>query len=286
MATLKSASVRFGLITFPVAVQSAVSEDKESKLSMVCAEDHAPNKVKQTTACPTCEKEGNQYSFPRGRDNGDGTFTVVSKEQMEEVNGVVTQDMKDSIALTAHPAAEVDQQTLPGAKMYYLAPGKTAGEPYPMLVDLVKSRPDVAFCTVFAIRSAPAMYRLAVYNDRLALQQLAWPDSVNQAPELRQTTYTEGLLPMAKQFVDTLMMPFDPHTYRDARREVLTQYISDTPAAAAAEASPQAESPLLAALRLATMPGEPAKPVRKKAPAKPRVRKTATVTDIKEKQTA
>jgi non-homologous end joining protein Ku len=295
MGTLrKDVSIRLGLITLPVSVQSAVSEDKDSKLTTVCTNDHDPVKIKQTTACPACSLEGSIYSFPKGKDNGDGTFTVLTKEQVDAAYAEgVSEDVKNTISLTAHPAADVAEQTLPGEKMYYLAPGKTAGEAYPMLVQLIKTRPDIALCTVFAVRSAPAMYRLAVFNDRLALHQIAWPDVVNEAPALRQDDFNPALLPMAAQFVDALMMPFDASTYRDTRKDKLNQFLETAEATTAgvepATADTPTESPLLTLLRAAVEPvTEVPKPrtARKtvaKAPAKPRATK---VTPIKEKVSA
>jgi non-homologous end joining protein Ku len=288
VGTLRSdISVRLGLITFSVAVQSAVSEDQDAKLNTVCNDGHEPVRVKQTTGCPTCAKEGSLYSFPRGKDNGDGTFTVLTREQVDAAYEVA-EDVKKTITLTAHPAAEVTQHTLPGEKVYYLAEGKAASEGYPVLVELVKRRPDIAFCTVFAVRSAPALYRLAVFNDRLALHAIAWPERINEAPTLRSSGYNEALLPMAEQFIDSLLMPFDPATFVDSRKVKLAEALgAAAPVAIVSEG--KGDSPLLTLLRSAVEPKAVPKPraprrtTTTKAPAK---KAAAKVTNIKEKQTA
>lgn len=288
MGTLRSdIPIRLGLITLPVSVQSAISEDKDAKLTTVCTNEHDPVKIKQTTACPSCSLEGSIYSFPKGKDNGDGTYTVLSREQVDAAYAEgVTEDMKKTITLTAHPAADVDLHTLPGEKMYYLAPGKAAGDAYPMMVELIKSRPNIAMCTVFAVKSAPAMYRLAVFNDRLALLQIAWPDRINDAPQLRTTDFNPTMLSMAQTFVDALMMPFDASTYRDARQDKINQFLGESEKVVAGTApnTEPVESPLMAALRAATTPVEaPAATPKKRAPRKTAA-KPATVTPIKKEK--
>lgn len=264
-----------GLISVPVNVYTSVeTERKDVTFNTVCAGNgtpHSPAKVNQQYHCPTCETVGKLGEFVKGRANSDGGYVIVDKAEIDAVTAAaVPADVRDSITLTAHSAEQVEASTMPNGKVYYVGPGKGAGEAYNVLVALVSSRPSVAFNTVFAIRTSPAMYRLGVHNGVLTLSQLAWPEQVKQAPATVAGTVSAELLELAMTFADKVMTEFDPTTFVDTRRQVLAAFLDGqdvtAPAPEVAPTAP-AESPLLAALKAAVAPPKP-KRVRKRA-AKP-----------------
>ena len=78
---------------------------------------------------------------------------------------------------------------------------------------MVRARPNLAFCTVWAARTAPAMYRLGLYGDVLTLTQLAWPASVKPAPASPGDAKPDEVK-MALVLADQLSSDFDPETFR------------------------------------------------------------------------
>lgn len=274
-------TLKLGLISFPVTVKTAVEAERETKLNTLCTGDdnasHAPVKINQLIKCPTCTRDGSYSNFPqRGRDNGDGTFTLVSAEDVAAANEV-EEDLKNTLSLTPHPAAQVTERTVPGAKFYYLEPGKGAGDTYALLVAVLSALPNVAFCMSYAMRSAPAMYRLVTKGDVLALQMLAAPETVKPTPAVT-TEYPAEMLPVAVQFAEMMVSDFDPATYSDTRRAKLVAVLDAATAIAAGEApvasspaAPTSQNKLMAAL-LAATETKPAKvtPIRR-----PRAKKSA-----------
>lgn len=271
----------------PVSVLSATEDEaKAQSLSTLCEgiagnklhPAHSPNKIKQALKCPTCEND-DRTTFIKGREKADGTFAIIGDAELEAVGEAVPADVKDSITLTSHPAEQVLEHTLTSGKVYYLGPGKGGEDAYPLLVEMLRERPNLAFCTVWAPRSSPSMYRLGVYGDVLTLNQLAWPASVKQAPSVK-TAADPKMVAMALTLADQLTADFDPESFKNTRAETLAAFV------AAAEGVPGAVVPttataakpkgnamldMLAAAVAASAPAAAAKP----APKKRAPRKTA-----------
>jgi DNA end-binding protein Ku len=237
MAALRSnVMLSLGIITVPVAVQTAVSPPTEAQLNTLCHSGHPPTRTRQDLKCPACGN-AERGSFVKGKEVGKDTFVLIDAATVEAAGP--SEAVRNTLALTIHPADEVSSRTLSGGKVYFLAPGKAAGESYALLVELVRKRTDVAFCTEFAVRSVAAMYRVGTFADALTLTELAWPEAVKAAPA-SDATLNPAMLPLAEQFVDTLTTPFDPATYRDTRTATLAAFIAGGDAITAAPSQPVA----------------------------------------------
>lgn len=292
-------TLKIGTFMLPVkAVSAAKSEDEDSDLKTVCPgkdAPHAPNKVEQHITCPTCKRDERSYPpYKKGRDNGDGTYTVLTDEQVAEAKGL-GRDVTHEMNVTTAPADQVDKLTIPGGKLYWLSPEDGAGDWYPLVREGIRRRTDKAFLVVWAVRSAPGFYRLRVIEDLLALEQMPWPNQVKDRPTVAGEA-NEAFLPMFDQLVELLSADFDPSTFRDVRKERIAAALATAEAVAggdgapsAADAPDTAANPLLRALEaMAASKGvevpsltvvKPAKkatkPRKKPAAKKPAVAKSA-----------
>lgn len=240
MAAIKAnVSLKIGpFFGVPVNVLGAIEDEKkETSLNTLCLGDvdvnkdgvvshvdaHAPARCRQDLKCEECGNN-NKDTFKKGQDRGDGTYAIVDAEAVAAAIAT-SEDVQKTLTLTTHPIEQVAEQTLPNGKVYYLEPGKGGAAGYPLIVEAVKQRPNVAFCTVWASRSVPAMYRLGVYRDALTITQLAWPASVKAAPA-NPGGAKEEEVKMALVLVDQLCSDFDPDTFRDTRTETLRAFIA------------------------------------------------------------
>lgn len=230
-AVRSNVTLTLGLITTTVAVQPAVSADNEPQLNTVCRQDHAPVRVRQLLQCPMCS-ETNKDLFEKGQEQSDGSFVVVDPASLEAAEA--TDEEKKSMALTAHPASQVDTQTLPGGKVYFLE-DKLGSEAYPLLVEILYRNPEIALCTVWAPRSRPSMFRLGVFGDALTITQLAWPAEVRAEPK-PTGALNDAMVPMAEQFLEQIKTDFDPEQFTNRRAEVLRQIVEGGEATEPAEA--------------------------------------------------
>lgn len=222
----------------PVSVVTAIEDEKKSTgLNTLCVGDvditkdgvvthidaHPAARCRQNLACETCGND-NTESFKKGQERADGTYAIVDTTELAAVTAI-SDDVKNTLTLTSHPVEQVMQHTLTQGKVYYLEPGKGGAAGYPLIVEMVRNRPNLAFCTVWAARSAPKMYRLGLYGDILTLTELAWPASVKTAPA-NPGDAKEDEVKMALVLADQLATDFDPETYRDTRTEQLAAFIA------------------------------------------------------------
>lgn len=230
--------LKFGWIDLDVKVTTAVeAESKDTELKTVCtgkpgAPSHAPVRVNGIMRCsnPECAREEKSYHpFPRGRDNGDGTFTIPSAEDMEGAK--VDRALVETIDLTASPVEDVESSTLPSGRFYWLAPGKDAGKKYDAAVKHIAAHPERAYCTLYARSSAPAMYRVLAYGNLLALQELAMPETLKERPAVNVPECSDKDLAMMDMLTEDIVCEFDPAKFKDTRKAVI--------AAALAKANPE-----------------------------------------------
>ena len=222
----------------PVSVVTAIEDEaKSTGLNTLCTGDvdkiedgkavhvdaHPAARCRQNLACETCGND-NKETFKKGQERPDGTYAIVDAAEVAEAIAI-PDDVKNTLTLTSHPAEQVMQQTLAQGKVYYLEPGKGGAAAYPLVVEMVRARPNLAFCTIWAARSAPKMYRLGLYGDTLTLTELAWPASVKAAPA-NPGGAKEDEVKMALVLADQLTSDFDPETFRDTRTETLAAFIA------------------------------------------------------------
>lgn len=281
-AVRKNVMLSFGIVQLPVSVETAVDDDdKDTRLHTLCTghppfkSAHPAARVRFALTCPACQNE-DKTSFVKGSEVG-GAYAIVSETALAEL--AVDEELKNSIKLTTHPAEQVSKSTLPGGKVYYLNPAKTSASQYALIANLVASRPDLAFCTMWAARSKASMYRLGVQDNALTLEMIAWPENLRTAPQVEGTIDTK-MAKLVGALADGLCADFDPATYRNTRTETLKAIIeaadkveaADTPPAVTTVAkAPAGGVDLMAALaaEVAKLRSVPAsKTVRKAAPAK------------------
>lgn len=211
------------MLMLPVSIETAL-ENIEPTTHTVCTNDHDPLRVRQRLECPQCGNH-DRASFARGHDLGDGTIALVDDDAYAEATKVAD-DIKSSIALTVHDAAQVDSTTLSAGRVYYLSPGKQADDVYALVVQAVAAHPELAFVAEFAIRTKPALYRLGTFGDSLTLTELAWPEAVKVAPQ-HKGNVPEAAGPMLDTLLGQLITAFDAELYRDRRAEMLTAAVAD-----------------------------------------------------------
>lgn len=246
MATLRSnVPVTFGLITFPASVVTATQ--RPPSLNTLCNQGHDPARCRQDLYCPVCDSR-DRKSFVKGKDLGGDTIVVVDGAELEKATPPDIE--KNTITLTCHPASQVGE-SFPGDKVYYLRPAKGAEAQYGLMVQLLESRPDVAFVTQFAVRTASSMFRMQTREGVIVLVELARPETIVEAPAVPASDVDPQLADMASKFVDTMLRDYDEAEYRDRRAEVIEALIEGAEPSVGAAAPATATTDLMAALSAA-----------------------------------
>lgn len=267
--------LKHGLINVAVTAVKATDDDKGSSFSTICVgvgKPHAATQCKAPLHCPECSND-DRATFVKGQDLGEGRWAILSQDALAGTKASDSEKME--LNLTCHPADEVDTRTMAAGRVYYLKEGKGSADQYPLVLELVRQHPEVAFVTVWAVKDVPALYRLGAFGDTLMLTELAWPEKVRPAPTV-DLPLNDGLFSMAEQLLEQFTEPFDPTTYRDHRADMIRKLVeaAEQVEGQVLEGAPAAASSapidLMAAMaqQLAEAKKAKAKPVRKRAPAK------------------
>lgn len=248
MATIqKNVPVMLGMITFPVAVVSATT--RPESLNTICNQGHEPAKTRMRLYCPTCDSD-DRSAFVKGKAVGD-EIIVIDEAKLEAL--APPDDVKNTLTLTCHPVTQMGGTLVPGEKAYYLKAEKGADQGYALLVELIRSRTDVAFVTEWAARTAASFYRVAIFGDALGLVELARPDTVVDTPAAPSVPIQQEMLDLANTFVDKVTTDYDPAAYRDVRSEAIAALLEDGDSTIVAPAATKTSNPndLMAMLQAA-----------------------------------
>ncbi len=228
MATVaKDVTLSLGLLTCQVSMLSALEPAVSN--TNVCTgagehKEHSATKISVKSTCSVCGDMA-YTDIKKARQVGDA-FVLLDAEELAEAGADATR-FKKAAGLTAHPAGEVDLNTVTGEKLYYLKP-QTGSEPvYAVLFQLVQAHPELSFLTQWAPRTKAAMFALKAFNGVLCLQERTRQENVRQAPEVT-TEAPEQMLALAEQVlaIPGLVQPFDAASYADTFEQKIAEIVA------------------------------------------------------------
>lgn len=223
--TASNVTVSFGLISFPVDLISAVQTKQAQARS-----------ASKTMVCPTCAASGTlsplRQQFTCSHDAGHGPIAKADAATAITVDGELraadpaaveeaakVEGVRDVIAITVHPAAEVEGATFPSGNIYRLQP--RGNEPhYGLLLELVRDR-DTAFITEVTNKGATLLYRVIERDGVLVLTELVRPERVNEPFEMPDVSFDERLLVTGRSLVASMCEEFNPADWADRRKQRL-----------------------------------------------------------------
>lgn len=226
-----SVQLRFGPVSATVAIVSAVAENKDGALRLVCTNTHeggianlgsaeaSYTPIKRVDSCPTC---GSSEHLGRAKEVADGLVPIPAEV-------LVAADAADAefgkeISLVAHPAEAVEALTRPTGSRYYLHVKSGQSDNYALLREMVRRRPNLAYMALFALKGAAYGYRLVLDGEALMLVQLCEPSSVRARPVVAGTA-NETYLDLALTMADASVTPFDPAAYVRPKSRMIAEYI-------------------------------------------------------------
>lgn len=243
MATLKSnVVITLGMMPLGVNVKTIVEGEKSTSMSNVCVgttdSPHDPIRIKQINRCPIedCANEDKE-SHAKAKAVSKTELVLVPQTEIDAMSEEAKK-YTEAMPITLHSTEDVLASTIETGTAYFLEPSGPAFAPvYATLVSVIKKHPEKSLITMWAARSAPTMYRFGVRDDVLVIRQLAWPHQVQAAPSVPKQ-FDPAWEAQAEMFLMAAEAEFDPTTYKDARGDILSNYVaSQTPIFATEPAS-------------------------------------------------
>lgn len=226
--TASNVTVSFGLISFPVDLVPA-TRSKTTKAESVSTK----------TVCPTCT-EPNPVSQVYKCEKGHGPFAKGDTMKALQIDGVLhwpkaeqlaalaeTDGVRGVIALTVHPAEQVETHTMPSGNIYRLRPRDNV-EHYALVLALAEDA-KVAFLCEVTNKGTTKLYRAIVRDGLLVLVELVRPSEFHVAPEAPEVSFEPRLLAQGRLLVETLVEEFDPVTFADKRKARLVAMAGEVP---------------------------------------------------------
>lgn len=257
MHTVWKGAISFGLVHVPVKMFSA-TEDKNISMRMIHKECSTP--INFVRKCLTCDREVENEEIVRGYEYEPGAFVVFDKDELEQLTGEVTKEIKilDFVKLE-----DIDPVFF--QKTYYLAPSETGANAYSLLLEAMRQTGKIGIAKV-SIRSKSSLAAIRIIDRCIAMETIFYPDeirSVDQVPNLPETAkVNDKELDMAKMLIEQLSTPFEPEKYKDDYRsavlEAIEQKVSGKQIRVAPEPQKSNVIDLMAALQASLEASKPA----------------------------
>lgn len=220
MHTVWKGAISFGLVHVPVKMFSA-TEDKD--ISMRMLHNRCSTPISYVRTCKTCNTEVDWEDIVRGYEYEPGRFVVFTKDELEQLAGEASKEIKILDFVNLEDIDPVYFQ-----KTYYLAPTDTGANAYNLLLRALQETGKIGVATV-SIRSKSSLAAIRVIGRCLAMETIYYPDEirpVEQVPNLPEAVnVNEKELTMAKMLIEQLSVPFEPEKYTDEYRAAVMEAI-------------------------------------------------------------
>ncbi len=236
MRAMWKGAVSFGLVTIPVRLYTA-TESHDIQFHQVRASDGSRIKYKRVA-----EADGEEVPYAaiaKGYQAPDGRTVILSDEDLA---ALPSKSSKEISVEKFVPAAQIDPILMD--KTYFLEPDKTAGKPYALLREALRTSDRMAVVTI-AVRSRMTMAVLRVRDELIVLQTLLWPD------EIRKPSFdvvdgvgepSQAEVKMADLLIDSMAADFDPDDYEDDYQEAVEGLVASKLSGGESTLPPEAES--------------------------------------------
>ena len=257
-ATMANVTIKFGLVSFPVdlvsAVKSKQAKAKGASRTMICPTCEIVDSLQPLRQRYLCTHSPGHGPFGQGDASYaievDGKLTPLPAVTTSEEPAAEAQPERGAAELTVHPAADVEAHTWPSGNIYWLRPRGNEAH-YGLVLELAAD-PSIALICEITNKGATLLYRLVAHGGALALTELIRPEMLQGLDEMPDVSFDEKLLGMTRSLVDSMSEPFEPAAWADrrkARLEALAAQVKQLESAPTATPAADTASDLLELLR-------------------------------------
>lgn len=222
-------TVQLGLVSVFCKSEGAI--DKPEPPKNLCVgqpgkEAHSPSPQMAPATCGTCGPITDTSAIVKGFKQGDGTFAIVTQEDVTEAKETYSNEYLKKLNLVPHPAQQFLADTGPGDTLNFLTPADAgSADHYQLLVKLIESHPELVFASLHTPRSATALFMLRVKDGVLMMEKRTRTQNLKPAPSVGGTVnemlfaQLDGMLPM-------FVADYDPAAYEDKYVSALADMIA------------------------------------------------------------
>jgi DNA end-binding protein Ku len=212
-----SGSLNFGLISMPISLMSAATEERVSFNQL---HDKCKGRIKQQLFCPACETVVPKTNLLKGFEYEKNQYVIVSESELTSAEPRSAKVLELSSFV---PASQLDPIFFESS--YYLVPQDGGQKPYALIREAMLQSNLVGVARI--VRSGKEhICVVRPYGQGMILHTLYWISEVRAMgfPTLPETSAAE--ISMATQLVEMLKADWDPTLYKDGYREAVLQLIA------------------------------------------------------------
>jgi DNA end-binding protein Ku len=211
-----SGTLTFGLISMPVALFTAATEER---ISFNQLHNKCHGRIKQQIFCEGCNGVVPKTDLLRGYQTEKEKYVVISDAELEAAEPTCARTVELSEFV---PARSVDALFYESA--YYLSPQDGGQKPYALVREAMLRKHVVGIARI--VRSGKEhMCVLRPYAHGLILQTLYWNDEVRPMAFPVLPEISEAETAIAEQLIEALIGEWDPSQYSDSYRSSVLKLI-------------------------------------------------------------
>lgn len=223
----RNATLQLGLLSIPVKTMKATETKQSNKTLCVGQPGHDAHDAKAISApytCTCCGIVTDSTSLLKGVPQADGTFAVITQDELAETRDEFTKEFKEVVNLVAHPAADILNDTAPGDSLNYLLPNTKGacaqgckGCPicrYALLVRLITNHPEIVFTALYTPTSATNLFILRVHDGVLLMEKRVRAGDLRERPAIPvPAEFKDKLYGQLESFLE--VEPYEAEAYED-----------------------------------------------------------------------
>jgi non-homologous end joining protein Ku len=242
MAGLK-VTVQLGLLSIACKSESAIEKPEDPKnlcVGQPGKPKHDPSPSMAPPTCGVCGPITDRGALVKGFKQGDGTFALVSQEDIAEAKEAYAREYKGKLSLVPHPAQQFMADTGPGDTLNFLTPADAgSADHYQLIVKLVEENPQLVFASLHTPRSATSQYMLRVKDGVLMMEKRTRTQNLKPAPSVGGTV-NEALYAQLVSMLPMFITDYDPAAYEDKYLSALSEMIASAEQVSAMGTEPTA----------------------------------------------
>ncbi len=213
-------AITFGLVNVPVAMVTA-TRSHDIRMNLVHAADGV--RLKQQRICPADGSIVEWDDVDRGVERPDGTFVRITDEELGTLAAEKSRAMEIEDVV---PLDQIDPMYI--EKSWYLVPAEGGARGYALLSSALAGTGRAAIARL-TMRGRQQLVAIRSTGEALVVESLRYADEVVDVEDVMDPDDVAGAkdkeVKMARAFLESLEVEFDPTRYVDEYQEQLAQLI-------------------------------------------------------------
>jgi DNA end-binding protein Ku len=220
MRSIWKGSISFGLVNIPIQLYTAT---QEKRVSFNLLHNKCRTPINYSKTCQVCNQTVANEDLIKGYMYAPDQYVLITDEDLASLPLPTIRSIE-----ILHFVALSEVDPIYYTKTYYIEPQERSDKAYGLLMKAMEASGKIAIAKV-SIRQKESLSALRIHRHLLTLHLMFYPDEVKDPEPLRGNRLaaepSEKEMSIARQLIDSLSVPFDPHNYHDEYRGALLNLI-------------------------------------------------------------